>query len=54
MTESVTLTREGQLIDGRGVPPDVRVDLDLRTITGPGDTMLERALEVLGKGAGGR
>jgi hypothetical protein len=40
---AVFLPPDGRLIDGSGVVPDVEIGLDLGTITGPGDPMLDRA-----------
>lgn len=37
------LSPDGSPIDGLGVCPDVPIDLDLHTITGPDDPMLEQA-----------
>jgi hypothetical protein len=44
-TKTVYLPPNGQPIDGSGVIPDVNADLDLETLTGPRDTMFDRAVQ---------
>ena len=42
--KSIYIPPNGHSIDGAGVVPDIHVDVDLETITGPGDPMLDRAM----------
>ncbi|MDQ3331731.1 MAG: S41 family peptidase [Planctomycetota bacterium] len=42
---SVFLTSDGTLIDGQGVVPDLEAGVDLETMAGPKDTMLDRAID---------
>jgi hypothetical protein len=47
--DNVFMSAQGELIDGRGVQPDIAVPLDLETLSGPTDTMLQRAIAHLGE-----
>lgn len=56
--KAIYIPPNGRPIDGFGVVPDVHVDVDLETITGPGDPMLDRAMREIEwilaqEGAGG-
>lgn len=50
VTRNVKLTVDGHLIDGRGVIPDIHVDLDVATLRGTQDSMLDAAMRVLKTG----
>jgi C-terminal processing protease CtpA/Prc len=44
-------TREGQLLEGVGVTPDIEVDLDVKQLRSTGkDTQLDRALQFIRNG----
>ena len=47
LSTMVSFQPSGELLDGRGVEPDILVRPGLRDVTGDEDTMLAKAIEVL-------